>query len=125
MHDIVNNYLLYEPKIKILTTGKIYTITLNEERAYEKSFMRLSSFLLVKDDIEWKILLRPMYSFSKEEMSDIGVKYSTSGNKQKFILPTGTHLESQLIFQKCYKAHADIFNLIDIDVALDIGNNMY
>lgn len=105
----------------VLSTGKIYTITLDEEKAYERDFMRLSSFLVTKDDFEWKILLRPMNSFSDEEMVKIGVeKKSTSEWVHSFILPTENSISNQLVYQACYKKHADIFNLIEKDIALSL-----
>jgi len=113
--------MLYEPRIKILSTNVVYRITLDEEKAFMKNFIRLSSFIMVEQDLDWKIILRPMHTFSTKEMIKIGVDWTRPKNRNKFTLPEGTTLESHLIFQNCYKNHADIFNLIEQGIALDIG----
>jgi hypothetical protein len=115
MFDLIDNYLIYEPEIKFLRSGNIYKIVAEDKRVGINS-LSLSVFLSIKNSYEWKIFLRPMFSFSSIELRSIGIQKLKDG--LNFKPPTENEIERQLVYQKCYKAHADIFNLKQVNLAL-------
>lgn len=115
MFDLVDNYLIYEPEIKFLRSGNIYKIAVGTEKVGINS-LSLSLFLSIKNNHEWKIFLRPASFFSSKEISDMGI--DRSKDLSRFILPTGNEITQQMIYQNCYREHADIFNLKQVSLAL-------
>lgn len=113
MFDLVDNYLIYEPEIKFLRSRNVYKISIE---GTGKNLLPLSTFFSIKNNHEWKIFLRPVFSFSSMELKAMGVKKSKDGLYFEF--PTGNEIERQVTYQNCYKAHADIFNLKQVSLAL-------